>query len=116
MLYSLLGSHFVFRSPRFPIIKKSETFASSNKYSWTVNAFETNFTYQWQKAVITSDGKKHRTIFKIHYRHLKVNGITEKYDGVRLRYTVVLSKSKSFDSKTATLRVGGKLSYNLSNK
>ncbi len=64
------------------------------------------------KAVKTSNGKEYRTIFKSFYAKVKVNGITEEYDGVRLRYTAVLPNSTIFHSKTATLRVGGKLNYN----
>ncbi|XP_062500276.1 uncharacterized protein LOC134177506 [Corticium candelabrum] len=105
-LYSLVGSNFRFLPHRFPIFEKSKYFILSDKYSWTVNVFETNFIYQWPKAVKTSNETKYRTIFKMYYRNLKVNGITEEYDGVRLRYTVVLPNFTIFHSKTATLRVG----------
>ena len=43
------------------------------------------------------------------YKSLKVNGFTEEYEDVRLRYTVVLPISTSFHSKTVTLCVGGNL-------
>ncbi len=111
-LYSLVGSKITFLPHKFTIKGKSWKFVPTDKYSWTVNAFDTNFTYQWQKAVKTSNGKRYRTIFRMFYSKLRLNGITEKYDGVRLRYTVALPNSTSFHSKTATLRVGGKLNYN----
>ncbi len=111
-LYSLVGSEIKFLPHKFQKKGNSKKFVPPSKYSWTVNALGTNFTYQWLKAVKTSNGKEYRTIFKMFYRELKVKGVTEEYDGVHLRYTVVLPNSTRFHSKTAILHVGGKLNYN----
>ncbi len=110
-LYSLVGSDIAYAPHIFRINGKQKKLPSK-KYTWTVNAFEMTATYRWHAADKTSNGIKYRALFKSFYRKLKVNGITKEYDGMRLRYTVVIPKSTRFYSKTATLRVGGKISYN----
>ncbi len=105
-MYQLVGTNIVFTPNRSDIKLGS---ASSQKYFWTVNAFESNFTYQWLKEVKSSTGKKNPDIFKSLYKRLRSLAITKKHDGARLTYTVRLTNSSSFHSETATLRIGGKI-------
>ena len=101
-VYKLAGSEPIVFVPNISDFRLRN--AGSSFYSWIVND---TYTYKFRKAVKLSN--EERNFFKPFYKSLRSSTITAKYNGVHLRYTTQLTDSTSFHSKTATLRVGGKL-------